>query len=58
MSYRVFSAFVHFAQGGSGEALFDPDGAGLARGHGDREVALAFLSRAGGEVPRSCEEIL
>ncbi|MCX6610135.1 MAG: toxin-antitoxin system HicB family antitoxin [Acidobacteria bacterium] len=28
------------------------------RGHGDREVAIAFLSRAGGEPPRSDDEIL
>ena len=28
------------------------------RGQGDREAALAFLSRKGGETPRSDDEIL
>lgn len=28
------------------------------RGQGDREAALAFLSRKGGEAPRSGDEIL
>ena len=28
------------------------------RGHGDREAAIAFLSRAGGEPPRPDDEIL